>query len=1287
MEDIKMKGKTYIISTAILLLLLATIPPVWINRTAKASDGAVLTGNVHDFGSDTDGDGSYNYLIAELEVSVFNAGVYKVEAYALIGERPYEYLWFYIFNQTYLNTGLQKISLKFKGLVIYQAKINVTKLADVYLSDAYKQLSYFSEMNLSRTYVYTEFEYGARFTGEIYDAGVDTDGDGLFNYLNITIGVDVSEDNLYEVSISNLANASYSYYVYSSVRAFLTSGTRYMTISIHGARIYATEATNIIKINWVYLYWYDEQNPRLYILDWAYEFLLNNAYNYTDFDRPAILTGRITDYGVDPDNDGLINYLNISVEIDVADNGLYEVSIERLANASNSYIYVYSNARLFLTTGTCYINLLVPAPKIFNSNVTNITLINSIKLFWIDELTYEVYQIDYIEVAPLSRSYNYNNFEYFARLTGKISDEGVDTDGNGLFNYLKVGVEIEVSEPGVYMLYAWLSENGGPYDIYQEFEGYFDEGKHTVYLEYYGPMLAYNRFSPASLIEIYLYDESTWTLLDYAPSFNLSRKYDYTLFDAPSEDMQVNFMVYPNGTTVLSGLFNYTHMYPQNNGPLVNASVSLSTVGSMTTGSLSGVLILPTDGMFQWPFNSTTALLKSKIQNGLSNTTLALAMLMPPAASKTYPFNSSDFELSGRYGNGMLNFNLFGKTKLPTSLKSMFPFNATDITVKADFENGEFVGNITFHLIPFIPGFFDIIVDFNGNRTELRLTDQLNITYGDYPPPIGKINSTILEGLLMHLNSTIPGPNGLIANMTDGLIVCTQLNTTKTEWPDGKGAEIRYNATLNGNFTMLFAKLLNQMMFRGSPQTEQFAYAILDSVFSSIEKASLTLDYYHTLGQATADITVSCNVARLWENALEKIPPTVPPDYTAQITAYLKILNATAYAIKDFRLDTTYSSDTQELTVNALMLTNSTQLEGDIIPLLPETAPTEQLRQIFEKYLSIRYCNLTQYTATINYANGRADFTATWTLEGNFKAELNRIKSFYIEYWNATYPWYMPWQLRILNETVIDASNFSAEIKLGKDWMLLSFNGIVLQPPMDVIDNVRFKLYRFFNMTSYDPYEPPREFQKLKITITGAFNGTRTILLYAPGAVPQPDFTSTDFKTMVWENVSISSLKDLEFRIAYQQVVNYIGTHNVIIFTNSTMSNFNFNPGLLSISFNVTGTTGTGFCQVAIPRSLLYASPTDWTVKIDGQTLSQAQYTVTENSDYVFITLNYTHSSHRIEIVGTWVVSEVNPNILPIILTIIGIIAAILTFQQRKNLGKIKMKCQNITRIFKQKSP
>jgi len=220
-------------------------------------------------------------------------------------------------------------------------------------------------------------------------------------------------------------------------------------------------------------------------------------------------------------------------------------------------------------------------------------------------------------------------------------------------------------------------------------------------------------------------------------------------------------------------------------------------------------------------------------------------------------------------------------------------------------------------------------------------------------------------------------------------------------------------------------------------------------------------------------------------------------------------------------------------------------------------------------------------------------------------------------------------------------------------------------------------------MTSYDPYEPPREFQKLKVTITGAFNGTHTTLLYAPGSITPPDFVSTDLKTMMWENVSISSLKDLEFRIAYQQVIQYIGTHNVIIFTNSTMSNFNFNPNLPGISFNVSGATGTGFCQIAIQRTLLYANPSEWIVKIDGQTLTySSNYTVTENDDYVFIVLNYTHSTHRIEIAGTWVISEFNTNTVLIILVTLALMMAILAIHQRKNLAKMKMKCKNITSTF-----
>ncbi|MEM2688390.1 MAG: hypothetical protein QXR01_00870 [Candidatus Bathyarchaeia archaeon] len=1138
---------------AIFLLLSATISSLWITKTTKAVNGAKLTGNVYDYGLDADGDGLFDYLVAEVEVDVATAGIYNLAVHVLEGD--YGRLWLYTYNRTYLGSGLQNVNIRFFGATIRQAQINVTKLLYVYLYDEYYcPLDYYPELNLSKTYSYTQFdEPGAKFTDAIHDEGVDTDGDGLFNYLNISVEVDVTEAGLYEVYIGGLYNSSY-------------------------------------------------------------------------------------------------NYVN-----------------------------VYGSIKASLTTGKCWLNFLLSGFSIYASRVINVMVIDYVSLSWVDTQTNISYQIDSRSWVQLSKSYNYTDFDYLARLTGKVSDEGVDADGNGLYNYLEAGVEIEVAEAGYYGIsISGLSEDGGGFYTYKEVVDYFNIGYHTVYFEYDGVMLAYHQFSPQSLIEIYIRDVNTWMPLDYAPSMPLSRKYNYTLFDAPLQDMQINFTVHPNGTMGLDGLFNFTHMYPPNTGPLMNASLSLSTAGSTTTGSFSGVLLLPTNGMFQWPFNSTTALLKSKIQNGLSNTTLALTVLMPQAAIYTYPFNSSNFELTGRYSNGMLNFNIFGETKLPPSLGLMFPFNATDITVKVYFENGEFTGDVKFYLIPFIPGFLDIVINFDGNKTELRLTDHLNITYGNYPPPIGTIDSTTLENLLVHLNSALPGPNGLIANITNGLIICTQLDTTKTEWSDGNGAEIRYNATLQGNFTMLFAKLLNQIMFGGSSQSEQFAYATLDSVFSSVEKASLTMDYYHKLRLATVEMKVLCNVAELWENALEKMPPTVPPDYAAQITAYLKILNATAYAIKDFSLDTRYSSDTYKLTLNALILVNCTQLEGEINPLLPEIAPNEQLRKILVDYLSVRYCNLTLYDATINYTHGRADFTATWILKGNFKAELNHIKSFYIDYWNATNPWYMPWQLRMLNETIIDANNFSAEIKLGRDWMLLRFNGLILRPPIDAVDNVRFKFYNFFNVTSYDPYEPPRKFQKLKINIMGAFNGTHTILLYAADSVPPPDFVSTDLKIMSWENVSIGSLKNLEFRMAYQQVVNYFGTHNVIIYTNSTMSGFNFNPNLPGISFNVTG-AGTGFCQVAIPRTLLYAEPSAWIVKIDDQMLNYpSNYTVMENDDYVFIALSYAHSTHRIEIAGTWVVSEFNMNTSLIILTALVLIMAI-AIQQRKNIAKMKTKCKNIT--------
>jgi hypothetical protein len=1118
----------------------------------------------------------------------------------------------------------------------------------------------------------------AELTGVIYDYGSDTDADGLFNFLVVEVEVNVVEAGYYTVQVNALRDVYYNYFgFYSSNTTYLDVGVQNVSLSFSGIKIYAYKF-NPKEIYSVYLY--DEYYQTL---DYRGYILLSKTYNYALFDTGAVLTGTLYDEGVDTDSDGLYNYLKVGVEINVSDAALYEVCVSGLVNASYYYIDgVYNYTEEYLSLGIHVLNVLLHGAPIYASHATNISMVNSIDLY-ISE-GYGYYQLEYRSYLNLSSLYNYSEFESPAYFTGIVSDRGVDVDGDGLFDYLEIGIEINVTEAGKYEVYVGdlLEQVGGStrYLYYpQSIEDYFDVGNQTVYLNYEGSRLAYERFSPTNISSINLYEPTyPYVQLGYIASAPLSRKYNYTLFNAPLKDMQVNFIVYPNGTMGVDGTFNFTHMYPQNMGPQMNTTLSISTTEETTRGSVNGTIVFPKDGMFRWPYDSTTANFASQYNNGLLNATLDATLFMPPEGRTTYPTNASDFSFNSTYSNGLLNAELWGETEIPLFYRSMFPLNITDFTVFADYIGNEIEGNITFHALPgFTLG--DIRVYFNGNKTDLYLRGNVNVTYGNF---LGiEINSTTLEQMLAEFNNTIPGPTGLVHNATWGLLECTQLNTTKVDWTNGlNGTDIEYNVTIHGNFTGFFARLLAEMINPYNPeQAYPTIYAALDSVLSTAN-ASLLLNYYHTSGITSLDLHLASDVKALWSNALQLIPLTMPPEYRTQVEALLKIANATAYAIQGFSFNASYSSTAQKLDLDAWLLENTTQLENDIIPILPGIYPPP-LREIVKSYINTTYCTLTSSNTTFTYTNGTGNFDIKWVLQGDLKAQINHTKRFYIDYLNATAPWMVSWQLRVLNETEININNLEAEFKIGKDWMYITFNGLIIQPPKDEIDFVRFKLYRLFNMIS-SPYESPREFEKLKITITGASNGTHTVLLYAPSTVPTPNNVSLDYKVMIWQNTTLSSLKDLVFQIARQEVILYLGkNYYVPIFTNSTVSDFTSdfsNPDVPSISFKVSGTTGMGFCNITIPRALIDVKTGNWTVKIDGIPLLPENFIVTQNDEYVFIYLTYSHSDHTIEIVGTWVVvTEFPPNILPPILMILSVIAAIIVVKKRRKLSTLKTKYQS----------
>jgi hypothetical protein len=163
---------------------------------------------------------------------------------------------------------------------------------------------------------------------------------------------------------------------------------------------------------------------------------------------------------------------------------------------------------------------------------------------------------------------------------------------------------------------------------------------------------------------------------------------------------------------------------------------------------------------------------------------------------------------------------------------------------------------------------------------------------------------------------------------------------------------------------------------------------------------------------------------------------------------------------------------------------------------------------------------------------------------------------------------------------------------------------------------------------------------------------------YSIWVVPEPEATPADTFTLVVstqtetivlaENVAIGEIPSEPYSFEYTSVLYTFSivwgeeTFIVSVGSNATVSNFAFSQPDKEVSFNVTGEVATiGFCNVTVPKALLYGEP--WTVLIDGASVPP---TITENATHTSLYFTYTHSTHTIQIIGTWAIGpppDTNP--------------------------------------------
>ncbi|RLB88377.1 MAG: hypothetical protein DRH10_07685, partial [Deltaproteobacteria bacterium] len=255
-----------------------------------SSGAAELTNNYSDHGTDTDGDGLYNYLTLDTEINVTTAGNFTLNGGLYDGEGD-EITW--ISNLTYLHSGIQTIQLNFDGLTIGEHRKNGPyAVKNLFLFDENgTQVGYKDDAYITFVYNFTDFQRPPAAFINYSDYGTDTDSDGLYDYLTVDVGVIVANAGEYAINARLMdkneneifwtANASYLY----------ANQQQTMQLNFDGRYVYGSLANGSLYVRDLYVY----NIANLTQSDLIHNAYTTSAYNYTDFEKAGVVIGRVTD--------------------------------------------------------------------------------------------------------------------------------------------------------------------------------------------------------------------------------------------------------------------------------------------------------------------------------------------------------------------------------------------------------------------------------------------------------------------------------------------------------------------------------------------------------------------------------------------------------------------------------------------------------------------------------------------------------------------------------------------------------------------------------------------------------------------------------------------------------------------------------------------------------------------------------------------------------------------------------------------------------------------------------
>ncbi len=303
--------------------------------------------------------------------------------------------------------------------------------------------------------------YSARLNNLFNESTADPNGNGLFDELDINVGVDVLQAGDFELTavLRDLADSVITTATYSTIihnQSPLPIGNHSLQLQFDGRDISRHGEDGPYKLTNVTLVDLADNSIQV---DYQQNPYTTASYSASNFERPIFsLTGNITETPLDTTGNGKYDILSISLELDVAVSGFYNFNAQMTDTTGNNIVWAINSKNMNVGLNTVVLEF--DGLKINEAglngpyNITNLSLYNDVTgdvesflnihitapYSYTDFTGNEIYGtvVDPISLTPLEKA--------LVVLGGdRINADSIDTDGSFRFGGLP---------DGFYTLYA-----------------------------------------------------------------------------------------------------------------------------------------------------------------------------------------------------------------------------------------------------------------------------------------------------------------------------------------------------------------------------------------------------------------------------------------------------------------------------------------------------------------------------------------------------------------------------------------------------------------------------------------------------------------------------------------------------------------------------------------------------------------------------------------------------------------------------------------------------------------